>query len=172
MGSSWTRDQTHVPCISRQILYHWATRKAWRGSYPSVVIIGTKHRVQSPLERWPSMISMNRPKIESRSYEFLLQNPHRTCFSQTQKWDGGGEGMGGWEWGRVKEATVFFWTLISEVTLTSIRCYWPHKPASVPGGRGLQEGVSNGRQSPVITGVILTDDCLLDPSSSFFSFSN
>ena len=41
---------------------------------PSVVVfIGTKHRVQSPLERWPSMISMNRPKMESRPYEFLLQ---------------------------------------------------------------------------------------------------
>ena len=41
---------------------------------PSVVIfIGTKHRVQSPLERWQSMISMNRPKMESRPYQFLLQ---------------------------------------------------------------------------------------------------
>ena len=46
----------------------------WRGSYPSVVVfIGTKHRVQGPLENWPSMISMNRPKMESRPYEFLLQ---------------------------------------------------------------------------------------------------
>ena len=25
-GSSWPRDQTHVSCIGRQILYHWATR--------------------------------------------------------------------------------------------------------------------------------------------------
>ena len=25
MGSSWTRDQTVVPCIGRQILYHCAT---------------------------------------------------------------------------------------------------------------------------------------------------
>ena len=25
---SWTRDQTHVSCISRWILYHWATREA------------------------------------------------------------------------------------------------------------------------------------------------
>ena len=46
-----------------------------RGSYPSVVVfIGTKHRVQSPLERWLSMISMNRHKMESRPYEFLLQS--------------------------------------------------------------------------------------------------
>ena len=44
------------------------------GSYPSVVVFtGTKHRVQSPLERWLSMISMNRPKMESRPCEFLLQ---------------------------------------------------------------------------------------------------
>ena len=26
-GSSWPRDQTHISCISRQILYHWATWK-------------------------------------------------------------------------------------------------------------------------------------------------
>ena len=44
-----------------------------------VVFIGTKHRVQSPLERWPSMISLNRPKMESRPYEFLLQ--HNSSFS-------------------------------------------------------------------------------------------
>ena len=46
------------------------------GSYLSVVVfIGTKHRVQSPLERWLSKISMNRPKMESRPYEFLLHSP-------------------------------------------------------------------------------------------------
>ena len=27
-GSSWTRDQTHISCIGRWILYHWATREA------------------------------------------------------------------------------------------------------------------------------------------------
>ena len=27
-GSSWTRDQTHVSCIGRRILYHWVTREA------------------------------------------------------------------------------------------------------------------------------------------------
>ena len=26
-GSSWTRDQTHVSCIGRRVLYHWATRE-------------------------------------------------------------------------------------------------------------------------------------------------
>ena len=27
-GSSWPRDWTHIPCIDRWILYHWATREA------------------------------------------------------------------------------------------------------------------------------------------------
>ena len=44
------------------------------GSYPSTVIpTGAKHRVQSPLERWPRTISTDRPEMESRPYEFLLQ---------------------------------------------------------------------------------------------------
>ena len=37
-----------------------------RGSYPSIVIpTGAKHRVQSPLERWPPTISTDRPEMES-----------------------------------------------------------------------------------------------------------
>ena len=28
VGFSWTRDWTHISCISRRILHHWATRKA------------------------------------------------------------------------------------------------------------------------------------------------
>ena len=28
VGSSQIRDQTHFPCVGRQILYHWATREA------------------------------------------------------------------------------------------------------------------------------------------------
>ena len=27
-GSSWLRDWTHVSCIGRQVLYHWATKEA------------------------------------------------------------------------------------------------------------------------------------------------
>ena len=50
-----------------------------RGPCPSIVgSIGTKHRVQSPLERWPSMITMNRPiQTGSRPYESLLHNQTR-----------------------------------------------------------------------------------------------
>ena len=29
-GSSWPRDRTHVSCVGRWILYHWATREAYR----------------------------------------------------------------------------------------------------------------------------------------------
>ena len=44
------------------------------GPYPSIVFpTGAKHRAQSPLERRPSMISTDRPEMESRPYEFLLQ---------------------------------------------------------------------------------------------------
>ena len=47
------------------------------GSYPSTVVpTGAKHRVQSPLERWPCTISTDRPEMESRPYEFLLQFEH------------------------------------------------------------------------------------------------
>ena len=45
------------------------------GSYPSTVIpTGAKHRIQSPVERWPRVISTDRPEMESRPYEFLLQS--------------------------------------------------------------------------------------------------
>ena len=27
VGSSWTRDQTHVPCLGRQCLNHWTTKE-------------------------------------------------------------------------------------------------------------------------------------------------
>ena len=33
-----TRDQTHVSCIGRQILYHWATREAPRTSFTELLI--------------------------------------------------------------------------------------------------------------------------------------
>ena len=36
-GSSWVRGQTPVSCISRQILYHWATREA-----PNTFFWGTR----------------------------------------------------------------------------------------------------------------------------------
>ena len=46
------------------------------GSYPSTVVpTGAKHRVQSPLERWPCTISTDRPEMESRPYEFLFSFP-------------------------------------------------------------------------------------------------
>ena len=47
------------------------------GSYPSTVVpTGAKHRAQSPLERWARTIGTDRPEMESRPYEFLLQPKH------------------------------------------------------------------------------------------------
>ena len=58
---------------------------AQRGSYPSIVIpTGTKHRVQSPLERWPPTTSTDRPKMGSRPYEILL---HREKSILTPCWN-------------------------------------------------------------------------------------
>ena len=37
-GSSWLRDRTHVSCIDRQILYHWATREALLNVYKYIYI--------------------------------------------------------------------------------------------------------------------------------------
>ena len=34
MAYSRSRDQTHVPCIGRKVLYHWATRKTPLHSFP------------------------------------------------------------------------------------------------------------------------------------------
>ena len=43
----------------------------WPGMITEFKVHWRVHRVQSPLERWPGMISTNRPKMESRPYEFL-----------------------------------------------------------------------------------------------------
>ena len=37
VGSSQTRDRTHVSCIGRQILYHWSSRVVSGGSSPITV---------------------------------------------------------------------------------------------------------------------------------------
>ena len=53
-GSSWKRDQTHVSCIGRQILYHWTTwevpyyftlggRRGKRGS--TTLILGVQWKI-------------------------------------------------------------------------------------------------------------------------------
>ena len=39
-GSSWPRDQIHVSCIARQILYHWATEEARIYNYHMVNLLG------------------------------------------------------------------------------------------------------------------------------------
>ena len=39
VGLSQIRDQTHVPCIGRQILNHWTTREDWENTFKVQVIL-------------------------------------------------------------------------------------------------------------------------------------
>ena len=39
VGSSWTRDQTYVPCIGRQILNHWTTREVLSYRFLLITVI-------------------------------------------------------------------------------------------------------------------------------------
>ena len=41
MRSSWTRDQTHVPCIGKRILNHWTTREAQQSHVLSCLLCAT-----------------------------------------------------------------------------------------------------------------------------------
>ena len=38
VGSSWTRDRIHVPCIGRQILNYWTTRKVLEYNFLKLLI--------------------------------------------------------------------------------------------------------------------------------------
>ena len=44
MGSSPTGDQTHVPCIGRQFLIHWTTRKVPQWLLSEIFIMGVGNR--------------------------------------------------------------------------------------------------------------------------------
>ena len=48
VGSSWIRGQTRVSCVGRQILYHWATRKA--PSFYYCLLVGSYF--MSRLPKW------------------------------------------------------------------------------------------------------------------------
>ena len=58
VGSSWSRDTTHVPCIGRQILNHWTTKEVLArfsssiGQYSLDIQNSTvvKARAHSPLD--------------------------------------------------------------------------------------------------------------------------
>ena len=47
MGSSWIRDQTHVFCTGRQILYYWATKEAPQYSFLLVFMVSLHVRKAS-----------------------------------------------------------------------------------------------------------------------------
>ena len=57
-GSSQARDQTHVSCAGRWVLYHWATRKALRSTY---LLLDKQNR--EVLSRWPKPILSHGGKL-------------------------------------------------------------------------------------------------------------
>ena len=54
MGSSWTRDQTDVPCVARQILNHWTTRAAWNHPWQFFASLHRRIREGSPYGHLPN----------------------------------------------------------------------------------------------------------------------
>ena len=49
VGSSWTRDRTHVPCIGRRILIHWTTRQVLRSLDFNILANGRPYLVDQEL---------------------------------------------------------------------------------------------------------------------------
>ena len=83
-GSSWTRDQKHVPCIGRQILIHCTTMEVLR------------------LSLMPALGSELRSPIDCRSNSFITQAmidpwPYSTYFSRY------------WDYSRSKARPMSYW---------------------------------------------------------------
>ena len=85
-GSSWPRDQTHVFCISRQILNHWAIRKPmqilnifflvyrlmdfWKNSRKEIIPLKTKTAIQTERTHWePSPTWAFRPDLGANGFQ-------------------------------------------------------------------------------------------------------
>ena len=76
--SSWLRDPTHVSCISRWILYHWATREAQVGSLPkqlnSMWLISVTYIHKHPKGTKPTRLKRN--KLAKTEFQYLLGVQH------------------------------------------------------------------------------------------------
>ena len=59
---SWTRDQTHVPCLGRQILYHWITRSPCSLSFNMNIT-----SLVEEVEYWDSSLGMMTQKWQMAS---------------------------------------------------------------------------------------------------------
>ena len=60
-GSFWPRDHTHISCIGRQILYHWATREA------------------------PGNLTVRLP-VSHSMYKILALDQHKVCCKNQPQW--------------------------------------------------------------------------------------
>ena len=89
------------PCLEGVLSFH-------------CVPTGARQRVQSPLERQPSMISTDRPEMESRPHEFLLRWERLKARREEDDrgWDGWMASLTRWTW----------------VWVSSGRWWWTGKP--------------------------------------------
>ena len=65
-GSSQIRDWIHTSCISRWVLYHWATREAQEGISVCVCVL-------EPTRFLPNLVWNNKERICSRKTCFVLK---------------------------------------------------------------------------------------------------
>ena len=69
--SSWPRDRTHIFCVGRQILYHWATSEAWRLVLLINLYLAFFPSLSSQAFKW--VISMTGTMLRSQA---TLRIPH------------------------------------------------------------------------------------------------
>ena len=76
VGSSQTRDQTHVPCIGRQILNHWATREIPHFSLLNGVDLN--NRRHGPTTYTPSSACHGPGAVHTSGRERVLTHPRES----------------------------------------------------------------------------------------------
>ena len=71
VGSSWTRDQTCVPCIGRQILNHWTIREVPLSSNNSSPLFSTLELSMQGLSALQHSYNMGKKELESWKVKHL-----------------------------------------------------------------------------------------------------
>ena len=72
VGSSWSRDQTHVPCIGRQTLHHWTTKETHDVIYAQENFMEAIHANKS--SSWNSSEGSNECIISGLYLKLCLHN--------------------------------------------------------------------------------------------------
>ena len=96
MGSSQIRDQTHVSCIGRRILYHWATREGSKEDFsnPLHQLLPAYDPKQSPVTNiahiWISItwkyhifhLAVAKGKCITKEMSHILKFNHIKCYGE------------------------------------------------------------------------------------------